>query len=196
MSTDVNKKRYREEGVRFIQGLLSDVTRRLAILLHWHERAPTNDTNLVTLWNSFINTLLYKKVDFRIDTTGLYLFGDSKAFFIPYSWLTRAERGTVQYMIGNRQHFFLNKEKIYHGSRMLLTGFVGNKHKDVFNLYARKRILRDFTSLVYQMTPPLRLPLAMILQNIGIEHADPFYVLLSKTLIGYTPDGPSLTPIK
>lgn len=200
LSKNISNNQHRNEGVRFLQSLLGDTRRRLAIMLHWHERAPLKGNSLSEVWKEFVSALMYQKLDFCIDTTGLYLFGThlsvSKAFFIPFSWLTLEEKATVQHMIAERQYFFNNKEKIYHSGRMMLSGFVGNGHKKAFSAYARKRILRDFCALVYQMTPPLRLPLALILQDMSIERVDVFCMLLSKSLIGYTPDGPSLTPIK
>jgi len=178
----------------------SDTKRRLSIMLHWHERAPLKGDNLSQLWKTFVTALLYQKLDFCIDTAGLYLFGAhiqvSKAFFIPFSWLTHDERVTVHHMTAQRQHFFSNKEKIYHGDRMLLTGFVANKKREIFTLKARKLLLRDFCGLVYQTTPLLRLPLSLIMLDLGIKHADTFCILMSKALIGYTPEGPSLTPIE
>lgn len=194
----------KEEAGRFLKGLLGDSSRRLAIMLHWHERCPLKGTTIVQIWTQFVRALLYEKLDFCIDTSGLYLFGTglsvSKAFFIPYAWLTRSERNEVQYMVFHQDRFFKNREKIYHGHRKMLSGFIGNKHASrdcgAFSVSTRKTILRDFCTLVYQVAPHFRLPLALILQDIAIEKVDIFCMVLSKSLLGYTPDGPSLTPIE
>lgn len=193
----------KDEACRFLRNLLGDSNRRLAIMLHWHERCPLKGTTLTFIWDQFIRALLYEKLDFCIDTSGLYLFGIhhpvSKAFYIPFEWLTRAEKHQVKYMILNATRFFGNKEKIYHGSRKTLSGFIGNIHASktngAFSMTTRKMILRDFCTLVYQIAPPFRLPLALLLQDLSIEKVDEFCMLMSKSLLGYTPDGPSLTPI-
>jgi len=195
---------FKDEACRFLRGLLGDSSRRLAIMLHWHERCPLKGSSLVQIWAQFVRALLYEKLDFCIDTSGLYLFGMqlnvSKAFFIPYAWLTRSERHEILYMVAHQEHFFKKREKVYYGNRKTLSGFIGNKQASrpdgAFSMAIRKTILRDFCTLVYQIAPPLRLPLALLLQDAAIENVDSFCMLMSKSLLGYTPDGPSLTPIE
>lgn len=195
----VNKRKIKAEGCRFLHGMLGNCTRRLYLTLRWHERCPLKGDSLTHIWETFIKALLYQPLDFCIDSTGVYLFGThlnvSKAFFIPFEWLTHNERHQLGYLIAHKNTFFKNKEKIYHGGQITFSGFIANTYKKAFPMEMRKMLLRDFCSLVYQITPPLRVPMGIVLQNIGIEHVEPFCILMSKTLLSYTPDGPSLTPI-
>ena len=186
---------YQKQAESFVWDLLGDPKRRITIMMHWHEKCPTKDTSIMVVWKKFVTTLLYKRLNLCVDTNGIYLFGcTNSAFTIQFNWLNSHEKTTLHHFITNRHVFFKDPAKQYFSDHSVLTGFVGNKTS--FTRKMRRQILRDFCSLVYQIIPPLRIALSLILLDVGMEKSDKLCILLSKTLIEYTPDGPSMTPIQ
>lgn len=186
-------------ALAFVSLLLERPRRITALMLHWNARQPCKGASLRSVWRIFVHTLLYAPLNVCVDSTGVYPFGVEKsgtrAFFISFSWMDPDERRALWSMIQDADNYFTNREKVYTGGHCLYSGFIGNTNKRALPLVSRKKLLRSFTALVYQVTPQHRLTLAVMLQDLGIDKADPFYVLMSKSLLGYTPDGPSLTPI-
>ena len=183
-----------KQAKTFVWSLLGDRHRRIDILMHWHEKCPSKDTTLREVWKKFVSILLYHKLDVCLDSNGIYLFGTRNGIFtIQYNWLNHQEKVQLNYFVQNRKQFFPGIQKNFHGDQKILSGFIGNKN--ALTKVMRKQILRDFCSLVYQITPPLRLCLYFILLDLSIAKGDTVCLLLAKTLIGYTPDGPDKTPI-
>ena len=198
--TKVNHNKCVRKAVSFIRRIFERPRRASAIMMQWHARPPYKDLTLQNTWATFVHTLMYSPLDVCVDSTGIYLFGTQKpaarAFFISIAWLDTSEKSMLSAMIHEASSYFTDRAKIYYGGHVMYTGFVANgTRQQAFNMAIRQKLLRTFTFLVYQVEPVYRLMLAMILQDLGIEKAEPFYVLLSKTLIGYTPDSPVLTPI-
>jgi len=185
---------YQRQAETFVWSLLGDAHRRVPILMHWHENSPSKDTSLHDMWRKFITTLLYKRLDLCVNTNGVYLFGCSNSTFaIQFNWLSESEKSTLNYFIHNRETFFIGESKDYHSNHKVLSGFIANKTG--FTKTMRRQILRDFCALVYKILPHFRLALYLVLLDVGIAKKSTLCILLSKTLIGYTPDGPSKTPV-
>lgn len=186
-------------AVAFLHLLFKRPQRVTALMLHWHARQPSKGASVTAVWKDFVLTLLYAPLNLCVTSQGLYPFGDGKmgarAFFIAYEWLERDERTYLNGMIQHADRFFTQREKIYTGGHTVLSGFAGNRQKKALTMVMRKKMLRSFVSLVYQVVPVHRLTLYLILMELSIDKAEPYYMLLGDALIGYTPDGPSLTPV-
>lgn len=187
-----------DEGARHAQtlfyNLLGDPKRRLAILLHWHAHISDYKTSLREMWTNFVSTLLYKTANVVVDNHGLYLFGTKQdSFYIAFEWLNQREQQMVHHMITHRKAFFKKEPKRYQSNRIEMVGFAHNKV--ILTDVMRKQLVRDFCSLVYEMAPPLRLLLFVVLNNVAFERGEPVLIVLAQSLIGQQPEKPSMTPV-
>lgn len=165
-------------GRNFFYGLLAArPERRQFILWQWLVNWPKTNN-----WADFVQTLLYQKADFVVESERLLILGAQLP--IRFDWLTGEERHFLVWTIFANRRTLFNQVKMLPHAMVQLHGYKGT---DYFDDVWRRQLLRDLAIwLAYdEAVQPALFAFMESIHEIALARGDVWLFQLHATLSGH-----------